>query len=86
MLEANVHQQVQSGIPTESRLILIQRRIELTCTAQTVFHPCLAQSPIKKFNPVFSDNTMLLADMGFFVSPAPALVTVSKRDQLPASV
>ena len=86
MLEANVHQQVQSGIPTESRLILIQRSIELTCAVQTAFYLSLFPSLIKKFNPVFSDNSMFLADMEFFTSPVPALVTVSKRDQLPASV
>ena len=86
MLESIAHQQVQSGVPMISRLVLIQQGIESTCTVQPAFHPNLSHSPITKFNPVISDNSMFHSDMGFFVSPALALTKASKRDQLPASM
>ena len=81
MLEANVHQQVQSGVPTELGQVLIQQSVELACAMQTAFHLGIFQSPIKKFNPVFSDNSMFLIDMEFFIPSVSALMNVSKRDQ-----
>ena len=80
MLESTVHQQVKPGTPTESRLILIHHDI------QSAFHPILSQSPIIKFNPVMSNNSMFPSDMELFIHPARALANVSKWDQFPASV
>jgi len=81
MLEATVHQQSTSGVPTASKLI----QQVLSCAVQPAFHLSLASSPINKFNPVVSNNSMFHSDMGFFVHPAQALANTSKWDQFPAS-
>ena len=81
MLEAKVHQQVQSGVPTELGQVLIQQSVALACAAQIAFPISLFQSPIKEFDPLFSDNSMFLTDMEFFIPSVSALMNVSKRDQ-----
>ncbi len=84
MSESTVHPQVQFDGPMISRLALIQQSIESAGTVQPGVHPSLAQSPVKKFKLVVSDNSMFRSGMGFFVCPAQALTNVLKRDQLPA--
>lgn len=56
---------------------------------QTVPGPCQsffqANFPVAKFKNMFSDRSMLNADMEFFVHPAPAWANASERDQVSAS-
>jgi hypothetical protein len=80
VLEANVHQQVENGIPTEANRMPIQQNVESTCALRPVFQLRAAQSPINKFNRVSVENSMFHSGMGFFVFPVQALVNVSKRD------
>jgi len=67
MLEANVHQQVEYGVPMESSWMLIQQNVEPTSALQPVFRLCTAQFPINKFNHARSENSMFHSGMGFFV-------------------
>ena len=84
MLGPNVNQKTKSGLPTIAGLALIYQGF-----VETVFSQGLVQfdSPIARFNNVFSDNSMnnVDVDMEFFVYTASVWMNAQKRDQLPAS-
>jgi len=81
MLGLNVNQQTRSSIPTISGLALIHPGVVETFFS---WSPVQVDSPIAKFNSVFSDSSMKTG-MEFFVYPVPVWTNAQKRDQIPAS-
>jgi hypothetical protein len=77
MAGTTANQQGKSSSLNKSRLVMIQQTVPGPC--QSFFQ---ANFPVAKFKNIFSDNSMLNADMEFFVHPALAWANASKRDQV----